>query len=151
MDNVKKGWSNAWPISFLVREVLSDVDNFDEAVAQLRGSALMAPCYITVCGVQPDQGVVITRDRDQDVKLQRLQDGPLVQTNMDHWDNDRNHDIMQSMKRRRIARSMLEDKQMRDVESMWKLLRTAPILNDITVYSTVMDPLHGTIDSRVSK
>ena len=62
-QNVKKTLGRAWPIGFLLREVLMTAD-YHTAVAQLRNSSLIAPTYLTICGGLPGQGLLITRNRE---------------------------------------------------------------------------------------
>lgn len=61
--NMMLGLAGSWPVSFIVREVLEQDADFDTAVASLKVSDLMAPTYITVAGIRPGQGIVITRSR----------------------------------------------------------------------------------------
>ena len=50
--NIKKTLSYAWPIGFLVREVLESVDNYDSAVSALALSKVIAPVYFTIAGTE---------------------------------------------------------------------------------------------------
>jgi hypothetical protein len=47
-----------------VREVLESETAYDRAAAALAQSELIAPVYFTVCGTKPDEGVLLTRDRE---------------------------------------------------------------------------------------
>ena len=58
--------SRAWSSGFLVRHVLenpSKYPTYRDAVLALSKSRIIAPCYITVAGINPDEGVVLTRER----------------------------------------------------------------------------------------
>jgi hypothetical protein len=64
LHNLKRGMAGHWPVSFLVREVLETEDNYHDAVKALQQSELMAPVYLTIAGVSPGEGCVLTRDRE---------------------------------------------------------------------------------------
>jgi hypothetical protein len=112
----------------------------------------MAPCYIIVAGATAGQGTVITRDRAGQATGHpelKLSDAPLVQPNMDYWDNSAGGDILASRRRRDLARAFFtrHNNVINDPQLLWTLLDTAPILNDITLYTTMMDPARGMISS----
>lgn len=90
VTNMVKGLANAWPVSFLVREVLAQDANYERAVASLKLSSLMAPTYIIVAGVNQHEGCVLTRERNgnRTWPTQELSAGPIVQANMDHFRDD---------------------------------------------------------------
>jgi hypothetical protein len=118
---------------FLVREVLESEVTYKRAAAALAQSELIAPVYFTVCGVQPGEGVLLTRDREGDIRPYHLagectcrvvcrvcrvlnttdmaEHGSTVQTNIDHWSEDPDEDIMWSIQRRAIARKTLQSLQ----------------------------------------
>lgn len=117
-------------MSFLVREVLETEDNYPDAVKALQQSELMAPVYLTIAGVSPGEGCVLTRDRKAVVDgsggnddgginsggiTEQLGNGTtvVVQTNMDiplcdkdNTDDDW-QDICASRVRRRFAKAAL--------------------------------------------
>lgn len=45
-------------------QVLNSAKSYDEAVQMLSKSYIAAPVYYTVAGSEPDQGAVVTRDRN---------------------------------------------------------------------------------------
>ena len=49
-----KGLTRSWPVSFLVRHVLESSTEYAGAVEALQASPLMAPTYIIVAGVHPE-------------------------------------------------------------------------------------------------
>eukprot|EP00759_Apiculatamorpha_spiralis_P052126 PhF_6_TR5610/c0_g1_i1/m.8102 len=151
--NLKLALSSHWPIGFLLREVLCDQDiGYAQAVAYLENSELIAPCYFTVCGTAPNEGVIITRDRQKSLQRWDLGiNGDVVQPNMDHWSSDPEESIMYSIQRRQAARRGLTSTppSARTVEWFWTLMNTSPILNDITVYGTVMQPSKRFIETRL--
>lgn len=52
-----------WSIGALVRACLTTQRSFDGAVAFLSGAPLIAPTYLSVCGAQEGEGVLLTRNR----------------------------------------------------------------------------------------
>ena len=64
--------SSSMPVSFLTRELMENKTNFNEAVNFLVKSDLIAPAYFIVGGVQPEEGVVITRAQFEAVDVWHL-------------------------------------------------------------------------------
>ncbi|PAV59061.1 hypothetical protein WR25_10766 isoform B [Diploscapter pachys] len=78
------------PVSYFIREVLESETTFDSAVRTFSKTHLIAPCYIIVGGVKPEQGVVISRNRWSAADIYSLtpERWYLVETNFDHWKKD---------------------------------------------------------------
>lgn len=51
-------------VGVLLRKVLENDLSFECAVKSLCSAHIVAPCYISVCGVKKDEGVLLTRDRN---------------------------------------------------------------------------------------
>ena len=79
----------ATPLSFLTRRLMENSTNFDDAVKLLSSNDLIAPAYFILAGMQPNEGVVITRDQFELVNLWQLDLANstwyLLETNYDHW------------------------------------------------------------------
>uniref|UniRef100_A0A915CDB5 N-acylethanolamine-hydrolyzing acid amidase n=1 Tax=Parascaris univalens TaxID=6257 RepID=A0A915CDB5_PARUN len=92
------------PISFSIRKMLEENDNYYEVVDELAKIHFVAPSYLIVSGIESGQGCVITRDRwtAADIYNLNVQKGRwfLVETNFDHWKIDRD-------KRRYVAERLL--------------------------------------------
>lgn len=144
-QNVKRALGRAWPIGFLLREVFaSESTSYAEAVAILATSDVIAPVYFTVCGINPGEGVVLTRDRSEEAERWELARGAVVQTNMDHFSSDPAQSVMLSLERRVLARSVLDAAHDELAEDgLWQLISQSPILNEITVYGAYMKPATG--------
>jgi len=122
-SNIKNALTSCWPVGFLVREIFESASSFNEAVGHLSNSNLIAPCYITICGLNSGEGVLLTRDRKQETNRWTLSEhGFIVQTNIDHWSEDPNMDVMDSIERRTIARraidSLIENGEINKKKSM---------------------------------
>jgi N-acylethanolamine-hydrolysing acid amidase len=111
--------------------------NYATAVATLHTTALPAPCYIIVSGVEAGQGVVISRWRNGG-DLWHLNLGKqrwfLPQTNDDHWEppaDNRRAAVIAGM-------NAIGQKSI-DLDGIFKVLSTPPVLNpDMVTYTTLM-------------
>jgi hypothetical protein len=146
----------AWPTGFLVRSVLAEDRGFDVALASLSGSPLIAPTYFTVCGAKPREAALLTRDRrgeatrpspggtDLPSRWTMERHGPVIQTNADYWSTDPNDDILWSFDRIDTVRSELQRLVGRVTEvDLWRIMSIEPVLNELTVYGTIMCPATG--------
>ena len=75
-------------IPFYIRRVLETATDFQGAVKMLSSEEFAAPCYLTVSGVNKNEGVVITRDRRGVYNISQIDVDSqdqwfLVQTNYD--------------------------------------------------------------------
>eukprot|EP00475_Leptophrys_vorax_P038654 TRINITY_DN6863_c0_g1_i3.p2 TRINITY_DN6863_c0_g1~~TRINITY_DN6863_c0_g1_i3.p2 ORF type:complete len:239 (+),score=58.19 TRINITY_DN6863_c0_g1_i3:739-1455(+) len=144
LKNVWEGVKSSWPIGFLVREALenSSINSYDNVVSVLSESSLMAPCYITICGLKGFEGIVLTRNREGVESPLNLEDplANVVQTNIDHWSDSAEQDILYSVARRTLAYQCLRDAGAQSPEDMEQILGKYPILNEETIYQTIMCP-----------
>lgn len=151
--NLQQAIGSGWPIGFLLRETFESATDYDEAVSWLTNSKLIAPCYFTICGVKPNEGIIITRRRKESEQPLELDVEPfLVQTNIDHWSDDPNEDIMVSIRRRKLAKRLLGNlmvQQTVNEEELWKLISNDPICNDITIYGTYICPSTAALVTRL--
>ncbi|XP_065201541.1 acid ceramidase-like isoform X2 [Planococcus citri] len=128
----------------LTRQVMEKANSYNEAQKLLSSPHLLAPCYFILTGTKPDQGCVITRGR-HDFDMWSLADEKmkntwyLVQTNYDHWKKPPSFDDRSSP-----ATICLELLGRQDaIYSLYNVLSTIPVLNKLTVYTAIMDPLTG--------
>ena len=80
----KQSW-----VTFLPRDLFEkSIETYDDAVAALANTPILAPCHYIVAGPLFNQGAVITRDRHESVDIWRLGNNSwfLAQTNYDHWE-----------------------------------------------------------------
>eukprot|EP00658_Telonema_sp_P-2_P060951 TRINITY_DN49721_c0_g1_i1.p1 TRINITY_DN49721_c0_g1~~TRINITY_DN49721_c0_g1_i1.p1 ORF type:complete len:349 (+),score=61.33 TRINITY_DN49721_c0_g1_i1:123-1169(+) len=168
LTNLRKGLFNgAWPVSFLVREVLDRQESYEAAVGAFESSGLMAPTYITVGGMEPGEGCVITRTRSGHGQMpvwKLSRDGAVVQANMDWFRDDPGWQVVQDEPPTQPAEgeeSILEDHSWQDISwsstrrivaqtaitsagerltkrDLWLLLSTPPCQAEDLVYTTSM-------------
>ncbi|KAJ5078345.1 acid amidase [Anaeramoeba ignava] len=154
LKNLMTAKDGAWPVGFLVRHLLTSDYSYDEIVGGLSKSFLMAPVYLTVCGVS--DATLITREREDEVKKSRWtfsKKGLIIQCNQDHWRNDSDSDVFMSRKRKKAAKKILAEMEEKDLinnDTLWALLYTPPLTNDITIYYTVCCPDDGYYKSRIA-
>lgn len=141
-ENLKSAMHGATPSGFLMRRLLESEPSFDAAVEALANTPVVAPCYISVCGSSPGQGTLITRNlKGEENRWLISEKGPFVQTNIDHWSFDNSEDVMDSITRRELAFNTLERKPTPLTEEwLWAMMSKQPILNEITIYGTLMIP-----------
>ena len=149
--NIKSAMKGAMPSGFLIRRLLETEPSFDSAMEALASTPLIAPCYFSICGAQPGQGALITRNAlDEEHRWLLSERGHFVQTNMDHWSTNILEDIMCSARRKWVALKYLKKRPSLLTDHwLWKLMSTSPILNDITIYGTLMVPGEARLISRM--
>ncbi len=126
-------------VVFAIRDVLANREmDYRTAVERLTTTPLIAPCYFIIGGVNPYEGVVVTRGRERAIDTQWLgfnNSWFLVETNYDHWepppreDNRRDPAIkaMDSMGRKNVGEA-----------GLFGVLSTYPVLREATTYTTIM-------------
>lgn len=157
----KDGWSS----SILLRYILEHEEDFASAKEKMETIELIAPCYLTLAGVQKDEAVIIERAREtshtRDFKDPFENPKFLVQTNHDiprpedqdeSWAGD---DIllnealgMGTVRRREAAVEFLENIDEADLHAqLMKMLSTHhPVFNPLTIFSSLLNPRENTID-----
>jgi len=131
---------------FLIRDTLGNFAEFSSAVKNLANEPLVAPIYLIASGVQPNQGVVITRDRNGAADVWALNSTMWfeVQTNWDHWEPDPDG------RRDTANRGMQKLGQSRlNFPGLFSVLSTVPVLNKSTTYTTLMSAMSGTFNTTV--
>ncbi|OWF44718.1 N-acylethanolamine-hydrolyzing acid amidase [Mizuhopecten yessoensis] len=130
---------DAVPVSFLIRDTLEESTNYQAAVNKLAYSITMASVYHIVAGVNPGEGVIITKGREEPVDIWPLNLSKNrwfeVETNYDHWnspppDDDRRDPAIKAM-------TNLGQKNISKA-TLFNVMSTVPIRNNHTTYSVVM-------------
>nr|XP_020844244.1 N-acylethanolamine-hydrolyzing acid amidase-like isoform X2 [Phascolarctos cinereus] len=126
------------PISWVFRNTLEEAQSFHDAVQRLSETPLITNVYCIIGGVSDREGLVISRNRVGPVDIWPLNPETewfLVQTNCDHWIPcpPRDH------RRTPAIKAMNETGQANiNLDKLYEILTTCPILNQKTVYTTVM-------------
>ncbi|XP_009205184.1 N-acylethanolamine-hydrolyzing acid amidase isoform X3 [Papio anubis] len=131
-------------------QTLNESENFEAAVGKLAKTPLIADVYYIVGGTSPQEGVVITRNRDGPADIWPLD--PLngawfrVETNYDHWKpapkrDDRRTPAIKALNATGQANLSLE--------ALFQVLSVVPVYNNLTIYTTVMSA--GSPDKYISR
>ncbi|XP_028932775.1 acid ceramidase [Ornithorhynchus anatinus] len=135
-------------IGFITRAVLENATSYEEAKNVLTKTPILAPAYFILGGSRSGQGCVITRDRKATVDVYELDAlrgrWYVVQTNYDRWKrpfflDDRRTPAMTCLNRTTQGRISFA--------SVYDVLSTKPILNKLTVYTTLMDLSRGKFET----
>ena len=134
-------------VSLLIRDILQTEDeemDFVTAVERLSSTPLITPCYLIVGGQLSTEGVIITRDRIAALDKWYLHPDKdqwyVLETNYDHWkpppsdDNRRDPGV-------KVMNAIGQDGI--NFDSLFRVLSTAPVLNNGTTYTTIMSPNSG--------
>lgn len=132
----------------LTRRIFEDCDDYACAKGHLTETKLVSPAYFILANGAAPEGAVITRDRDSvdgifELNQTTVANGEsgswyLVQTNADPdadviWD-----------KRRAPAVKCMKELNSVSASDLFDVLSTKPLLNMMTVFTTIMDPKSGT-------
>ncbi|XP_007439758.1 N-acylethanolamine-hydrolyzing acid amidase [Python bivittatus] len=127
------------PASWLIRTVLSEAEDFETAAFMLAKTPIIADVYYIIGGTSSREGAVITRSRRGAVDIWPLD--PLtggwyrVETNYDHWKDPPPFDDRRGPAMKALNATGQENI---DLDSLFKVLSVAPVLNSFTIYTTVM-------------
>jgi len=127
---------------FLIRDTLEQNKNFEDAVYRLSTTPLAAPIYLTVAGTSKGEGAIITRNRLNSADVWRLDPSNgrwfEVQTNDDHWkDPDDNRREAANNAIKKVGQDKIS------FDTIYSVLRTSPVYNFETCYTTLMCPSTG--------
>jgi N-acylethanolamine-hydrolysing acid amidase len=152
------------PIEFALRNILEKGATFNEALKTLRTAPILSPCYLVLTGCNEGEGVLITRDRNDDINPLYLKDsktGFISQTNIDHWVDKvdskwaAGDELLKNSIERRdkscqlLSKVNLEEKSLEEIEKdLFFVLEQYPVYNYQTVYQVIMCPKHGIYSSR---
>lgn len=131
--------------SWLLREVLENSNSYLEAVYNVSFTKSAATDYFIICGLDGNQGTVITKNRDELVNRRDLttDDWYLVQTNKDHFEEIFDNRYKAAVKRLdEIGRESINEDRLRNEV----MLVIYPAQYD-TVYTTTMIPFFGLFDA----
>lgn len=141
-------------VGLIIQDILADPNmTFETAAHKLKSVPMIAACYLTIGGINRGEGVVITRDRNGTVLplsngLWKLDANSgqwyLLETNNDHWTQHPNvqppHSDKDSYARRNMGDKVMNDigPEKIDPANLLKVLSTPPVLNEHTIYTSVM-------------
>ncbi|PNI34755.1 ASAH1 isoform 3 [Pan troglodytes] len=142
------GKKDAMWIGFLTRTVLENSTSYEEAKNLLTKTKILAPAYFILGGNQSGEGCVITRDRKESLDVYELDAKQgrwyVVQTNYDRWKHPFFLDDRRTPAKMCLNRTSQENISF---ETMYDVLSTKPVLNKLTVYTTLIDVTKGQFET----
>ncbi|KAM6149839.1 acid ceramidase [Erethizon dorsatum] len=134
------GKKDATWIGFITRSVLENGTSYEEVKNILAKTKLLAPAYFILGGNQSGEGCVITRERKDSLDVYELDPKQgrwyVVQTNYDRWKNPLFLDDRRTPAQTCLKRTTQESLSF---ATLYDILSTKPVLNKLTVFTTLMD------------
>lgn len=132
-----------WPIGYLIRDVCENDMDYERMLVTLCSSPLVSPCYLTICGIE-NKPKIITRDPNGYTITKKEY---TVQTNCDQWLNEPN--ILYSVERRTLVTNAIEKEHnyWSSENKLIKKLLVHPVVNEETIYYSIMNPTIGSHES----
>lgn len=133
-DNLKKTLSLKWPVSYLIRQVLTMDMNIDDTIKMLSNSKLISPCYINIVSAI---GNNVTLVRDAESLVEKIENTTIIQTNNDKISTK---NILYSNERKKLAQEIIQNLKANNYYDIIKEFYKFPIINEETVYINIIDP-----------
>ena len=143
IENIESIHDDYWPSGWLIRDVLMNENNFEQALNRLNNTKLMAPVYYILGGTYNKQGAIITRDQEHSYNLWLLQNSALwyqIETNYDWWlpppaHDDRRDPAIKAMNN--MGQSNLNQMNLYN-----DVMSKNPVLNGNTIYTVIMSAVN---------
>lgn len=143
-----------WPVGYVVKHTIENYSDLYQAKDYLEKALLISPTYFTICGKY--DGFLITRKYNglalPTLRLINMKERYLVQTNIDWSNQDPRDNILWSLERQKYVRDNLSQihGQSFDPDRIWEFASKWPILNDDTIYATLMSPTNNTYQNKLA-
>ncbi|KAJ6668612.1 hypothetical protein lerEdw1_012094 [Lerista edwardsae] len=142
------GEREGWWMSFLTRAVLENGTSYDDAKDKLVNSRLLAPAYFILGGNKSGEGCVISRSRSKTLDIWNLdaQKGTwfVLETNYDRWKDPFFLDDRRTPTAKCLNKTLQENISL---PRLYDVLSTKPMLNKLTVSTTLMDVSEGRLET----
>mmetsp|Transcript_3216 Transcript_3216/g.3842 ORF Transcript_3216/g.3842 Transcript_3216/m.3842 type:complete len:378 (+) Transcript_3216:18-1151(+) len=135
-------FTSAYNPGSLAKYVGEHANSYEEAKEMLMNMQLTSPCYFILSGVEPNEGVIITRRRDgaddlwyinPDSKL----NWSIYQTNYDHWvEPAPERDEERAASTKNALESLGTNKM--NSKRLIKILQKPPVMRESTIYAVSM-------------
>eukprot|EP01064_Diplonema_japonicum_P016616 TRINITY_DN24613_c0_g1_i1.p1 TRINITY_DN24613_c0_g1~~TRINITY_DN24613_c0_g1_i1.p1 ORF type:complete len:359 (+),score=92.50 TRINITY_DN24613_c0_g1_i1:76-1152(+) len=149
-DNIKAAEQGGMTVGYFIRRGVEQQATYPAGINIMKNQLLIAPAYYTMCGTEPWQGAVVTRDRAGPANaasngqgiwsLNQTADAWFrVETNFDHWTPVQDG-------RRYTANKLMGEMGQPSVNmsGLYSVLSTPPVLATDTIYTAEMFPAAGT-------
>jgi N-acylethanolamine-hydrolysing acid amidase len=141
LEALEKGYpGDLW----VLRKAFTNLDSYWQASYYLSASKVAASTYYAVAGIS--EGSVLTRDRDRVAGLESLNETNwfVVQCNSDYWTPDPDG------RRTTAINSLISiGQENMTIENLLKVLQTPPVINPTTVFTTLMVPSTGYLNTTI--
>lgn len=144
IPTVKEMLAGVQNVGFFLRDTIINEESYAAALPKLQNVAIPAPAYLIVSGLNKDEGVIITRDRNGTSKAWGTGRGfwPLdtasgawyrLETNFDNWEpltdgrRKHAHEGMDALGAQGVT-----------LDGIFKVLSTPPVLASDTTYTALM-------------
>lgn len=149
LGNIKKTMNLAWPIGYLIRNTLESSKSYEEAFEIFATTKLISPCYITLCKNKQKSCVIIRDDKKTVIVIPNV--NHIVQTNADPDESAPECNILYSYERRCLANKIIKNdiNKWKTYLNIYDSFNKYPIINDETVYTTIMHPEKSKIITQI--
>ena len=146
--------TDAYPVTWATREALEDdASTFNSVVKMFSERSLATQIYLIIGGASEGDGVVLTRDHNSLLDAWKMDAASgewfLVQTNYDHWLPMPIWDNRRKPAEKALSKVGADAILPSSISS--NVLSLDPILNQLTVYSTIMSCAEGKYESFLRK
>lgn len=138
----------ATPISFLLREILEEVETYQEAKSRLETQKIASDCLILLSGTKSDQICIIERTPTRFATRDSNDDFIVVTNDYKKLENNTSENsLLQTTSCGRFDRttSLLRSKIPQDSDECFKILKDEKVIMNITVQQMVFDNKTGKI------
>lgn len=144
-DNLAAAKKGGKSFPLRARRVLEKTASFEEAVEEMYNYNYMAPQYFIMSGAGPSEGAILTIDRNG---KHPNSTPPIQRLNSSRWHLVQTNDDFGSIPldpRRPVTNLVLGSWEQADTgpKRMEEFMHTPPLLNPVTVFTTVMVPHTG--------
>ena len=146
LGNVKKALSMVWPVGYLLRHSLEQGYDINKLIQTMSTVELISPCYITI--VSPETDVTVLVRNPKSLVEKKTSKEYLVQTNNDAVSNI---NILYSNERVTFANDIINKLNCDSYYGILKAFFAFPIINEETIYISIMDPKTGFVNTFVPK
>lgn len=146
LGNVQKALRMIWPAGYLLRNVMEKEYDIDTLIDVLCKTELISPCYITI--VSPINDIIVLVRDSKKLVEKKTDDNYLIQTNIDSLSN---LNILYSDERIEFAKNVIQNMKCESYYDILKDFFLFPIINEETIYVSIMDPSAGFVNTFIPK
>ena len=132
---------------FYLQEIVDTADSYEKAVEMMRTSKLTSPVYYSICGVNPNEGAIVSKDYDIEALFDSLSSDQwfMVQTNYDRNQEDASWDtrrVPAENKIKAIGKNITFD-------NLFTILSQKPNKWVNTIYTSIQSPIDNYLNTTI--